>query len=386
MSERLDGLLDIFQCLKNTLSDRKFQADEGSLVESIERSIKNCDEMIQGLQDECLKFRETSPKGIMAAVKVAGRRATYPFRQSTLQKLDEDIGEIRGNLSSALDVLQLKDNKRAQDDIYELKALLDLVRSSQISTNLRDWLNAPDATVDHNTACAKRYPGTGMWLVKGPQFSKWLTEENSIMWVNGFAGSGKSVLCSTAILHTLRHRRSDPDIGIAFFYFTFNDNSKQDESAMLRALLLQFSSQLQDGNTDLTRLRDSYSPGIPPSPVLLEHLRRVIQKFKDVYIVLDALDESPPNGPRKHVLDALETIRNWDVKCLHLFVTSRDEPEIRESLDVSPAHQVEMRNNAIDKDISDFISGRLNTDRRLRKFLPYHTKIQESLAARAKGM
>ncbi len=56
------------------------------------------------------------------------------------------------------------------------------------------------------------------------------------MWLNGFAGSGKSVLCSTAIQFALRHRRSDPNVGIAFFYFTFNDESKQDVSAMLRAL------------------------------------------------------------------------------------------------------------------------------------------------------
>ena len=384
--ERLDDLLDVFQCLRKALSDRHFQTDERSLVQSIERSIKSCDEMIQELQDECHKFTQTSSKGIRAAVKTTGRRAIYPFRQSTLQKLDEDIGEIRANLSSALEVLQLKDNKRIQDDIYDMKALLDLVRSSQISSTLCGWLNAPDATINHNAACEKKHPGTGMWLVRSAQFSRWLTEENSVIWVNGFAGSGKSVLCSTAIQHTLRHRRSDSGIGIAFFYFTFNDNSKQDESAMLRALLLQLSSQVQGGHTDLTRLRDSYNAGIPPSPILLDHLRHLIQKFHDVYIVLDALDESPPNGPRKHLLDALETIRNWGVQSLHLFVTSRDESDIRESFDLSSVHQVGMRNNDIDKDISDFISGRLNTDRMLRKFLPYHTKIQESLAARAKGM
>lgn len=386
MGERLDGLLEIFQSLEKTLSDRKFQADEGSLVESIENSIKNCDEVIQELQDECLKFEKISSKGIIAAVKGAGRRATYPFKQSTLQKLDEDIGEIRANLSSAMGVLQLKDNKRIQDDIYETKALLDLVRTSQVSSNLCDWLNAPDATINHNVACAKKHPGTGMWLVKGPQFRKWLTEENSILWLNGFAGSGKSVLCSTAIQYAFRHRKADPGIGIAFFYFTFNDNSKQDESAMLRTLLLQLSSQLQDGYTDLAQLHNSYNSGMPPSPVLINYLQRLVQRFHDVYIVLDALDESPSNGPRQHVLDTLDRVRNWGVYHLHLFVTSRDESDISESLDLPPAHQVRMQNNDTDKDISDFISGRLNTDRRLRKFSQYHTKIQESLAARAKGM
>lgn len=155
---------------------------------------------------------------------------------------------------------------------------------------------------------------------------------------------------------------------------------------MLRALLLQLSSQLRDSHADLTQLHDSYKAGVPPSPILIDYLRRLIQRFRHVYIILDALDESPPNGPRVRVLDALETIRNWGVQCLHLFFTSRDELDIRESLDLSPAHQIKMQNSGIDKDISDYISGRLDTDRRLQKLLPYREKIQESLAARAKGM
>lgn len=379
MIERLDSLLDIFQCLKKTLSDRHFQVDERSLVESIETSIKSCEEWIQELQDECQKFIKTSSQGVKAAVRVAGRRVTYPFRQSTLQKLDEDVGEIRANLSSALSVLQLKDTQRIQDDVTQMKVLL-------ISSDLRDWLKAPDATIDHNAACAKKHPGTGTWLVKSPQFSRWLTEENSIMWLNGFAGSGKSVLCSTAIQFALRHRRSDPKVGIAFFYFTFNDVSKQDVSAMLRALLLQLSSQLRDGHADLTRLHESYKAGTPSLPVLIEHLQRLIQRFHQVYIMLDALDESPRNVSRVYVLDALEAMRGWGVQGLHLFVTSRDEPDIRDSLDISVTQQVTMQNAGIDKDIADFISGRFDADRRLRKLLPYRDKIQETLAKRAKGV
>jgi len=44
-----------------------------------------------------------------------------------------------------------------------------------------------------------------------------------------------------------------------------------------------------------------------------------------------------------------------------------------------------MEGAGIDKDIADFISGRLDADR-LRKWLPHRDKIQETLAARAKGM
>ncbi|KAL9124786.1 MAG: hypothetical protein Q9175_008178, partial [Cornicularia normoerica] len=386
MTERLDGLLDIFQCLDKALSDRNPQADEQSLMKTIETSTQSCVGLIRELQDECQKFSKTPSNEFIAAVKVAGRRATYPFRQSTLQKLDEAIGEIRVNLSSALEVLQLKDNKRIQDDRTEMKFSVDSIRTHQVSMDIRIWLNAPDAFTDHNAACTKKHPGTGKWLVKSPQFSRWLTEGDSILWLNGFAGSGKSVLCSTAIQSALRHRRSDPDVGVAFFYFTFNDKSKQDDSAMLRALLLQLSSQLRDSHADLTQLHDSYKAGVPPSPILIDYLQRLIQRFRHVYIILDALDESPLNGPRVRVLDALDAIRNWGVQCLHLFFTSRDELDIRETLGLSPAHQIKMQNSGIDRDISEYISGRLDTDQRLRRLLPYREKIQESLAARAKGM
>jgi hypothetical protein len=65
-----------------------------------------CDDFIQELKEECEKFDKASINGIKGTIKVAGRRAAYPFRQSTLQKLDEDISEIRYNLLLALDVLQ----------------------------------------------------------------------------------------------------------------------------------------------------------------------------------------------------------------------------------------------------------------------------------------
>lgn len=383
---RLESLVEIFQHLKNALSGRIFQADEQNLINSIETSITDCDEYVSELQDECQKFSKSSLIGIKAAIKVAGRRVIYPFRKSTLQKLDEDIGEIRANLSFALDVLQLNDNQRFQDDVTEIKSLLDLIKTNQASSDLRDWLSAPDAFIDHNAACAKKHPGTGMWLIRGSQFSKWLTEENSIVWLKGFAGSGKSVLCSTAIQSVLQYRRCDRGIGIAFFYFTFNNDSKQDESSMIRALLLQLSSQLHDRHADLERLHESYKAGLPPSPVLLEYLRRLIQRFRHVYIFLDALDESPRNGPRENVINALDTLRKWCVRHLHLFVTSRDEPDIREFLDVPATQRIVMHNAGMDKDIADFISGRLNGDRRLRKLLPYRDKILERLAKGAKGV
>ena len=383
---KLESLAETLLHLEKALSSRTFQADEQSLVKSIEKSIIHCGEVIKELQDERQKFSKTSSSGIKAAAKVVGRRATYPFRQSTLQKLDEDIREIRANLSIALGVLQLNDTQRLQEDVIETKTDLKSLRTNQTSSDLRDWLSAPDVFVDHNAACVKKHPGTGTWLIKDSQFCNWLTGENSVLWLKGFAGSGKSVLCSTAIQSVLKHRGYDRSIGVAFFYFTFNDDSKKDESSMLRALLLQLSSQLQDGYADLKQLHESYKTGIPPSPKLLEYLRRLIQRFRHVYILLDALDESPRSGPRRYVLDTLETMRQWGVGHLHLFVTSRDESDIHEYLNLPAIQQVTMSNAGVDRDIVDFISGQLSGDRRLQRLSSYQDKISKALAQGARGV
>ena len=385
-TEKLQHLLDIFHDLETTMSSRKLQAGEGDLRRVIEASIKNCDSLIRELWEECEKFKDHSSTGIKAAVKSAGRRVAYPYRQSTLQKLDEDVGDILANLSSALTVLQLKDNKRTHDEISEMKSLLESISNYQISSDLRDWLNAPDATIEHNAACLKKYPGTGVWLIENPHFSSWLTEKNSFLWLNGFAGSGKSVLCSTAIQAVLYRRRADRGVGIAFFYFTFNDESKQDQSSLLRALILQFSTQLQDGHVDLRQLHSSYETSTPPPRVLMDYLRRLIERFQDTYVLVDALDESPQNRQRGYVLEALEVIASWGIQGLHLLVTSRDEIDIRESFTHLSMQEIQMRNSGIDKDIADYISGRFNIDRRLRKWFQYREKIQEALVKRAEGM
>ena len=383
----LESLHDIFDFLQTAVTTRTFRQEERALIKNIESSISKCSDLIQELQEEWEKFDKSSVSGIKGGIVAARHRIAYPLRQSTLQKLDEDIRSIRDDLRLALDALQFRDNQLAQDDIAELKDLSEIMRATQISSTIRDWLKAPDATVNHYAACDKCHPGTGTWLIKSPIFTNWLVRGNSFLWLHGFAGCGKSVLCSTAIQYTFRHKRSDPRIAIAFFYFTFNDESKQSESAMLQALILQLSGQSSDSRTDLIRLHESHSTGIPPATILLAYLQRLIQNyFSQVYILLDALDESPLHGQRDNVLKAIEMIRKWLLPGLHLLVTSRDEPNIRDSLIPAGDEEVIMKNDEINWDINNFIAGHLNTDLKLRKMHAYHNRIQQVLAERAQGV
>jgi hypothetical protein len=382
----LEDLTDTFRHLEKIWTGRMLTEHDQCLVERIQKSITNCTNTIDELNEICQKFTRTVQSGLKESFKNVKNQAAYPFKKSTLQKLNIDIAEIRDNLAFLLEIVQLKATERSQDDLDDLKALLESVNGKQISSTLRGWLNAPDATVDHNPTCSKKHPGSGTWLFKHPQFSSWLVQESSLLWLKGFAGSGKSVLCSTAIQWAFRYRQGDRNIGIAFFYFTFNDKSKQDESSMLRALLWQLSGQVSDHATDLSQLHEAYKAGTPPNAVLLAYLRRLIGRFHRTYIFLDALDECPRTEGREGVLESLEEMRKWDVPNIHLLITSRDESDIRQSLDDLAHHQIEMRNTGIDSDIANFVSRRLNEDPKLLKLSKYHDQIQTVLTQGAKGV
>jgi ankyrin repeat domain-containing protein 50 len=116
---------------------------------------------------------------------------------------------------------------------------------------------------------------------------------------------------------------------------------------MLRTLLLQLSNQFFDSQTDLARLRDSYSTGIPPAMIMIVHLRHLVQKFNQVYILLDALDKSLQYSQRDQVLNAIKTMRKWLLPGLHLLVTSRNESDIRQSLSFAGDEEVIMKNTEI---------------------------------------
>ncbi|KAL3488651.1 hypothetical protein BJX62DRAFT_253118 [Aspergillus germanicus] len=384
--QNLESLLTIFCTLDATLKTRQTRIDELDVLETIDNSMRRCNEAIKELQDECQKFQAEPTKALTTRIKLAGRKATYPFRKSTLQKLEEDIDEIRDNLSFALDALQLKSNTKLEEGMSELKSLLERIDAIHISSTIRTWLMAPDATSDHHIACEKHHTDTGLWFVEGQEFKDWLMKRNSFLWINGFAGSGKSVLCSTAIQSTVRQRQHRRDVGIAFFYFTFNDKSKMTASGMLRALLLQLSAQLEDGERDLQELHSAYTTGIPPIERLLSSLQKMILRFHDSYILLDALDESPRERQRNDVLSAVKAMRQWCLPGFHLLVTSRDELDIHQSLNPTYNEDIMMRNPETDKDIANFVSYQLSHDSKFQRWKARHQEIKDNLTKKSQGV
>lgn len=387
--DKTDALLGRLRQLREHLEGQCFREEDQQLKKDIEKIANSCEECIAELEDELQKFKEAKVEGVLAVARAKARRVAYPFRQSTLQKLEETVDDIMEQLSQALELLNLKNMGQLQSQMEDMGALLDLIRANQVETVIQNWLKAPDATINLNENCKKTHPGTGLWLTKGDHYARWLEHPGSFLWLVGFAGCGKSVLCSTAIQYAFRHRRSDSQIGVACFFFKFNDGGKQSASAVLRALVLQLSGQLELGDSQrgpLAELHAKYRCSSPTDEALLDCLHQLVRRFRDVYILLDALDESPRGRTRNDMLQILQELRAWAEPRVHLLVTSRDEVDIREELDASAEEKVPMRNESIDEDIKSYVSQHLRQNRRLRKWEEHFGRIEEELSHRAQGV
>jgi hypothetical protein len=103
----------------------------------------------------------------------------------------------------------------------------------------------------------------------------------------------------------------------------------------------------------------------------------------ETFLVIDALDEVPFGPQRDRVLDILTELSALNLPHLHILVTSRDQPDIREALiSNSACKSVSMNNSSVQADISKFVSRAVQRDAGLR---PWEQLIREYLVGDLKG-
>lgn len=148
------------------------------------------------------------------------------------------------------------------------------------------------------------------------------------------AGSGKSVLSSSVIQHLKQELGNDDSVAIIYYYFTFSDVEKQDRNGMLASLIKQICCQRPNVPDSVKNLVEYKKAGMRPSTEALEKcLIAATCGFSAVYMVIDALDECPElNGQREQLMETLHYILAAESDNLHLFCTSRKEPDIDTSL------------------------------------------------------
>lgn len=217
----------------------------------------------------------------------------------------------------------------------------------------------------------------------------WRTVPNSLIWLHGIPGCGKTILSSTIIENVQEYCDRNRGNCLAYFYFAFNDVDRQRCVQMLRSLLDQLCRQDMAAFQLIESLFSSCGSGSrqPTNEQLLGALKRMIRGSSATYVVLDALDECTR---RPELLETIQTIDGWQLDTLHMLVTSRLEGDIRETLETIPEiDTVNIQSSLVSEDIRTYICSRLSNDSSLRRWqrqIEIRKEIETELMEKAEGM
>jgi 2,3-bisphosphoglycerate-independent phosphoglycerate mutase len=137
----------------------------------------------------------------------------------------------------------------------------------------------------------------------------------------------------------------------------------------------------------LKRAYDANATKKPGREDLVEILRASLTSYDLVFCHLDALDECPQEGEvREHVLEGVERLLK-DAQNLRLLVTSRDESDIRLSIEMFDNTTVSVESEVVNSDIRQYIKTRMKRNSKLRLLnAATKTLVEETLSQKADGM
>ncbi|KAH7880189.1 ankyrin repeat-containing domain protein [Lentinula edodes] len=124
---------------------------------------------------------------------------------------------------------------------------------------IHKWLGAPDSSINMCTALDRKTSGTGNWIFHDPQYIHWM-KQGGMLWIQGKAGSGKTILLSTLI----ESLQTDPQKLVCYHYFDTRDTTgvKSSYQGLLSSILQQLGSSNSRIHPALKVLHQSSKTGL----------------------------------------------------------------------------------------------------------------------------
>jgi hypothetical protein len=226
------------------------------------------------------------------------------------------------------------------------------------------------------------------------------------------AGSGKSifwfvifnslspvtvfiVMTSSAIIQHVMKLRDAGNATLAYFYFDFRDEEKQNVRNVVTSLLVQLSAYSKPSCDIIYRLYLRHGKGMqqPTNGILIDRLKEmlVVVAHHPIFVIMDALDECPNRGmpaPREAVLSLVKDLVCLQVPNLHMCVTSRSEVDIKKKLKPLAINAISLQDETSHKVvIHDYVSSVMSSDEQMKQWRDEDKKlVVEGLSERADGM
>ncbi|KAI0098626.1 hypothetical protein GGR51DRAFT_426684 [Nemania sp. FL0031] len=243
----------------------------------------------------------------------------------------------------------------------ELTKITDGLGRSRRAAILK-WISSEPHLQYHKRERETFLEGTGSWLISHSVFRKWKDESaSSLLWLHGIPGSGKSKLTSLVIEDALEAFQNQQAPSPAYFYCSRNpaEPGRSDPEKILASIVRQLSS-FGPGKPLLQPTIKTYDSqedeGFPIHSLQLQDsydlLLQILGSYPTAIIIIDALDECNQQT-RQKLLNKLQDILHKSPTLVKIFVSSRDDQDIKYNLRGYPT--LELSSGLNSGDISHFV-------------------------------
>ncbi|RTE83636.1 hypothetical protein BHE90_001824 [Fusarium euwallaceae] len=345
MSAKVASLCtDYFRAVKNARSDiERLQNELGSLdlvLRGAERLVQGSDgnqlqttrqlevvlyEASYQLQQLVDELNDKQGKTRKAMSRFGIRALKWPFESSELDNIIRNLERNRNTISVALNIDNTVLHIETRSKIQHIGHTLDMSKIPVAEGAAFD-----SQTNEHGAKCL---PNTRVELRQ--TIAGWAEDlySDTIFWLNGMAGTGKST-----ISRTIAHSFSQKNMLGASFFFKRGERDRGNASHLFTTIAAQLITRLPEIGPYVIKAIEN-EPGLPNKFIQeqfeklilgpLQELDRRISGSRVLVLVIDALDECDRDSDVRLIINILTRLKSLVSIKLKAFVTSRPELPIR---------------------------------------------------------
>lgn len=206
----------------------------------------------------------------------------------------------------------------------------------------------------HRDNVEERFENTCEWLLDEPTFVKWLygTSNDSVIWVRGPPGSGKSTLCSHAIQHVERLE----NFTTTAFHF-FQTDSQWTCLQTIKSIASQLFEKYWEQKQAVSENIHNATMGSAADPLNIEEfVKLLIQELPSTHIFLDGFDaeDAKQRGAEAaNIINMILGLRKDASTSVKIWFSSQNKHQIREKLQQFPTINIQEQTY---KDVDSFLS------------------------------
>lgn len=315
-------------------------------------------------------------------IKAVKNVIMFPLQRGDLESALEEIERMKSTINLALTVDQTRQLGVIETGMAHLRLGQETEENRRRLKAIQEWLAAPDVSTNQAHKQGERQGDSGKWFLRLEVFTQWLLRNNSLLWIHGIPGSGKSVLCSTVVRHVMEDPSDKIEKIAMYFYFDVSEESKRSTENMIRALISQMVCRKMN-NATLNEIYDACQDKrrTVTQAQLLSLLVDMLADYIDVIITIDAIDEA------LDVHSALQVVGHIHQRKLdhvHILLTSRWTPAIEASMVAGQAHVVELSRGNVERDIHAYVHDRIMAGQKWPE--PVRSKLSQGIVHRAEGL